>query len=263
MADPPKQKDAWDKFGVLLQPVGGLLTAMAVAFLGVIGSRALEERQSRDSNSRLYSELMSQRESRGIDPPQGRARRDPAGIPAGEPDRPRREGPAARAAVEQLPRLARSQAAVPRLCSASSAGRPEGSEQQELLARIENLAREITSKQLFTLQGRGARFSRPVDLAELRRGGRRQRAADPGAADAHDRRAQVRHRRAAALRRPAHAQHPRAARGERLQRDGHPDAEHDLRRRLLRLSDHRQHAAAERLALRGRCSPTGSTTSPS
>ena len=62
MADPPKQKDGWDKFGVLLQPVGGLLTAMAVAFLGVTGSRALEERQSRDSNSRLYSELMSQRE---------------------------------------------------------------------------------------------------------------------------------------------------------------------------------------------------------
>ena len=49
MADPPKHKDAWDKFGVLLQPVGGLLTAMAVAFLGVFGSRALEERQSRDS----------------------------------------------------------------------------------------------------------------------------------------------------------------------------------------------------------------------
>ena len=37
MADPSKQKDAWDKFGVLLQPVGGLLTAMAVAFLGVTG----------------------------------------------------------------------------------------------------------------------------------------------------------------------------------------------------------------------------------
>ena len=37
-------------------------------------------------------------------------------------------------------------------------------ERNELLARIESLAREVTSKQLFTLQGRGARFSGLVDL---------------------------------------------------------------------------------------------------
>ena len=62
MAGAPGSKDRWDKFGVMLQPLGGLLTAMAVAYVGLTGSRVLEERQSRDSNSRLYSELMSRRE---------------------------------------------------------------------------------------------------------------------------------------------------------------------------------------------------------
>ena len=51
MADPPKQKDAWDKFGVLLQPVGGLLTAMAVAFLGVT-VRARSRNASRATRTR-------------------------------------------------------------------------------------------------------------------------------------------------------------------------------------------------------------------
>jgi hypothetical protein len=57
-----KDKDHWDKIGILLQPLGGLLTATAVAYVGLMGSRVLEERQSSDSNSRLYSELMSRRE---------------------------------------------------------------------------------------------------------------------------------------------------------------------------------------------------------
>ena len=41
---------------------------------------------------------------------------------------------------------------------------PAAPDRNELLARIESLAREVTSKQLFTLQGRGARFSGLVDL---------------------------------------------------------------------------------------------------
>jgi hypothetical protein len=167
MADPGKPKDAWDKFGVLLQPVGGVLTALAVAFLGVTGSRALEERQSRDSNARLYSELMSQREVA-----ESTLRKDVLGailqeyLQASPTD--------LDAKVLQLELLSNNfhdsldlrplfhdlQRKLLRL--------PDGSsEQQELLARIENLAREVTSKQLFTLQGRGARFSRPVDLTEL------------------------------------------------------------------------------------------------
>jgi hypothetical protein len=55
-------KDAWDKVQIVLAPVGGLLTAIAVASLGIFGSRALEQQQSNEAKLRLYSELMSRRE---------------------------------------------------------------------------------------------------------------------------------------------------------------------------------------------------------
>ena len=75
MADepPPKHRDAWDKAEIILKPVGGLLTAVAVALLGFWTSSYLRERESRESllqerlqtsetNARLYSELTSRRE---------------------------------------------------------------------------------------------------------------------------------------------------------------------------------------------------------
>src|ERR1043166_7279961 len=59
---PPAGKDHWDKLAILLHPVGGLLTAVAVASLGLIGSRALDRQQNTEARLRLYSELMSRRE---------------------------------------------------------------------------------------------------------------------------------------------------------------------------------------------------------
>ena len=59
---PPPQKDFWDRLQILLAPVGGLLTAIAVASLGMVGSGALERQQSNEAKLRLYSELMTRRE---------------------------------------------------------------------------------------------------------------------------------------------------------------------------------------------------------
>ena len=67
------KRDRWDKISIILQPVGGLLTAVAVAILGFWTSSYLRERERRDSalrermqtsetNARLYSELTSKRE---------------------------------------------------------------------------------------------------------------------------------------------------------------------------------------------------------
>jgi hypothetical protein len=165
MADTPKQKDAWDKFGILLQPVGGLLTALAVAYVGLTGSRVLEERQSRDSNARLYSELMSRREEA-----ESTLRKDVLGailqeyLQASPND--------LDAKVLQLELLSTNfhdsldlrplfHDLQRKLLQSSSPDRTA------LLGRIESLAREVTSKQLFTLQGRGARFSGTVDLAAV------------------------------------------------------------------------------------------------
>ncbi|HEY6928793.1 MAG TPA: hypothetical protein VJA66_03865 [Thermoanaerobaculia bacterium] len=72
-ANVPKERDYWDKAAIVLQPVGGLLTAIAVAVLGFWTSsylRAREQReaalrermQTAETNARLYSELTSKRE---------------------------------------------------------------------------------------------------------------------------------------------------------------------------------------------------------
>lgn len=55
-------KDTWDKWDIILRPVGGMLTALSVALVGFFGSQYLAGQQERDANSRLYTELMSSRE---------------------------------------------------------------------------------------------------------------------------------------------------------------------------------------------------------
>ncbi len=71
--DEEKERDIWDKLGVLLQSGGGLLTAITVAVLGFIGSNYLKDReiaetasrekmQANETNVRIYTELMSRRE---------------------------------------------------------------------------------------------------------------------------------------------------------------------------------------------------------
>jgi len=70
---PRPPRDGWDKAAIVLQPVGGLLTALAVAVLGFWTSSWLRDREAReatlrermqtnDTNARLYSELISKRE---------------------------------------------------------------------------------------------------------------------------------------------------------------------------------------------------------
>jgi hypothetical protein len=56
-------KDRWDKVDVILKPVGGLLTALAVALVGILGSRYLNQRQADETNIRLYAQIMSSREA--------------------------------------------------------------------------------------------------------------------------------------------------------------------------------------------------------
>ncbi len=70
---PDSGRTGWDKAAIILQPVGGLLTALAVAFVGILGSNYLERNRSEEAKHRqqaetqeaklrLYTELMSRRE---------------------------------------------------------------------------------------------------------------------------------------------------------------------------------------------------------
>jgi len=56
------EKDFWDKVDVVLRPLNGLLTALAVALLGYYTSSIVRQQETRDSNERVYTQLMSSRE---------------------------------------------------------------------------------------------------------------------------------------------------------------------------------------------------------
>jgi hypothetical protein len=73
MEEQPRKRDIWEKIGLILQSSGGLLTALTVALIGLIGSNYLKERelretrvrednQIRETRVRIYTELMSKRE---------------------------------------------------------------------------------------------------------------------------------------------------------------------------------------------------------
>src|SRR5262245_52421256 len=57
-----REKDYWDKVDIVLRPLNGLLTALAVALLGYYTSNIVRQQETRDSNERIYTQLMSSRE---------------------------------------------------------------------------------------------------------------------------------------------------------------------------------------------------------
>jgi hypothetical protein len=59
--DKPKH-DFWDKIQILMNPIGGLITALTIAIVSYYGSSYLSKRQDNESKIRLYTELMSSRE---------------------------------------------------------------------------------------------------------------------------------------------------------------------------------------------------------
>ena len=61
-SDETRRRDRWDKAAIILEPVGGLFTALAVAGLGFFGSQYLNQRSSREAKLSLYTQLLSTRE---------------------------------------------------------------------------------------------------------------------------------------------------------------------------------------------------------
>jgi hypothetical protein len=60
---PNKEKrDKWDKIEILMQPIGGIVAALTIALVSYFGSVYLNNKQNNESKNRLYTELMSSRE---------------------------------------------------------------------------------------------------------------------------------------------------------------------------------------------------------
>jgi len=163
-------KDFWDKLGVVLQPLGGLLTAVAVGSVGLMGSQVLERRQSIDTNARLYSELMSRREEAEsslrkdmfVSIIENVLRPDPGDL----------DGKVLN--LELLAYNFHDSLNLKPLFLDVWRRLDEQPEAQrtELAHRLNRVAREITAKQLFAIEGHGQSFRRSVDLEELGRVGK-------------------------------------------------------------------------------------------
>jgi hypothetical protein len=167
---PLSPRDTWGKVQILLQPLGGLLTALAIAAFGFFTSSKLDERQTIETNTRLYSELMSKREES-----ESALRKDmfvniiSSFLHAGASD--------INSDVLNLELLAynfhESLNLKPlfldlkrRIAAGSrDAGTAETrAEYDEYTHRLERVAREIARKQMIVLEGVGQKFDRTVDL---------------------------------------------------------------------------------------------------
>jgi hypothetical protein len=168
--DGGKKRDGWDKVDILMRPVGGLLTAMAIALLGFITSDALNRRQAVETNTRLYTELMSRREES-----ESALRKDMCVSIIQSFVNPRDN--ALDADVLNLEMLAYNfheslnlkplflevRRRIVRASAASTA--PETrARNDEYLSRIERVGREIVRRQMIVLEGVGKKVDRTVDL---------------------------------------------------------------------------------------------------
>lgn len=166
-------RDVWDKVHILVQPLGGLFTAFAIGLLGFKSSEFLNRRQAIETNTRLYSELMSKREES-----ESALRKDMFQTIIGSFVHASGKGDL-NASVLNLELLAynfhESLNLKPlfldlkRRTSAEIARAPNPSvraEYQGYLDRLERVAREIARKQVIVLEGVGKKFDRSIDLAE-------------------------------------------------------------------------------------------------
>ena len=165
-----RKRDGWDKIDILMRPVGGLLTAAAIALLGFITSDALNRRQAVETNTRLYSELMSRREES-----ESALRKDMCVSIIASFVNPRDN--ALDADVLNLEMLAynfhESLNLKPlfleirrRIVRASAAAQTPAAraENADYLDRIERVGRDIARRQMIVLEGVGKKFDRTIDL---------------------------------------------------------------------------------------------------
>lgn len=167
-------RDFWDRLQIVLQPMGGLFTALAIALLGFKSSEYLERRQAADTNARLYSELMSRREES-----ESALRKDMFQTIISAFVNPNARGTDLDSEVLNLELLAynfheslnlkplfldmRRRIAAGQKGAATPQVRAE---YQGYMDRLERVAREIARKQMIVLEGVGRTFDRTIDMTD-------------------------------------------------------------------------------------------------
>jgi hypothetical protein len=161
------QKDFWDKVSIVLHPLNGLLTALAVALLGYFTTTTLRQRETAETNQRVFTEIMTTREQA-----ESGLRKDmflsimqtfqqpasAAGLEAKMLD------------LEMLAYNFHESLNLKPLFSHMSrqiqgAG---GAGRADFDLRLNRVAREITTRQLVLLEQVGKKYSRSVDFEKLK-----------------------------------------------------------------------------------------------
>src|SRR5262245_43214589 len=166
MVDEKKEKDFWDKVDIVLRPINGLLTALAVALLGYYTSSVLRQSEVRQTNERVYTELMSSREQA-----ESGLRKDMFLSVIQTFLRPEAVGLEAKMLnLEMLAynfheslNLKPLFAHLDRQVNAAA-----GADKTNYTARLNQVAREITNRQVVLLEQVGSKFSRTVDFEKFR-----------------------------------------------------------------------------------------------
>jgi hypothetical protein len=169
---PPR--DRWDRLQIILQPVGGIFTALAIALLGAKSSDYLERRQAADTNARLYSELMSRREES-----ESALRKDMFQTIIGSFVNANARGTDLDSEVLNLELLAYNfheslnlkplfmdmrRRIVAGQAAATTA--KAKADYADYMNRLERVAREIARKQMIVLEGVGKKFDRTIDMTD-------------------------------------------------------------------------------------------------
>jgi len=166
MVDEKKEKDFWDKVDIVLRPINGLLTALAVALLGYYTTSILRQSEVRETNQRVYTELMSGREQA-----ESALRKDMFLSIMQIFLRP--EGAGVESKMLNLEMLAYNFSESLNLKPLFShmerqINTSAGSEKVGYKERLNQVAKEVTNRQMVLLEQVGRKFSRTVDFEKLR-----------------------------------------------------------------------------------------------
>lgn len=162
-----KAAEALKSFGNVFKAIGGTLTAVAVAVVGIYGSNVLDRSRARDTDVQLYAQLMSQREDA-----ETLLRKDMFNSIIGTFLKTGASGHAYEQEVLNLELLAYNFHEALDLAPLFKHVYVELRDSQdphkdEFMHRLEKVAGEVKSKQIAALEDSGGKLDASIDLDEL------------------------------------------------------------------------------------------------
>ncbi|HET9218187.1 MAG TPA: hypothetical protein VFR18_14480 [Terriglobia bacterium] len=160
-------KDVWDKLQIVLHPLNGLLTAVAVALLGYYTSSVLRSNEEQTTKQRVYTELTTSREQAD-----SALRKDMFLSIIDTFQRPESAGLEAKMLNLELLtynfhdslNLKPLFAHMTRLIGTA----PDAQQQRVFTSRLNQIGRDIATRQLVLLEQVGKKFSRSIDFEKLK-----------------------------------------------------------------------------------------------